>query len=211
VDLRLVAECVDVPVEQMVDLNPSLLRRTTPKDQSFDLRLPEGSKEKYETAIATIPVEKRVAWRYYKVQPGDMLAGIARKYRTTERAISQANNLQGTQLSSEAKLVIPVNGASANSRIVYSRYASHYKTHGGDTVLTVAEDFGVPPDRLRRWNGLKGNDLRHGRVLVVYKPLVPGEADKAPPRRHKKTAHGTAKSRAAAAPKQKTSLNAKSE
>ena len=96
VDLRLVAECVDVPVEQMIDLNPSLLRRTTPKDQSFDLRLPEGSKEKYETAIATIPVEKRVAWRYYKVQPGDTLAGIARKYRTTERAIAQANNLEGT-------------------------------------------------------------------------------------------------------------------
>jgi len=211
VDLRLVAECVDVPVERMADLNPSLLRRTTPKDQSFDLRLPEGSKEKYETAIATIPVEKRVAWRYYKVQPGDTLAGIARKYRTTERAISQANNLQGTQLSSEAKLVIPVNGASANSRIVYSRYASHYKTHGGDTVLTVAEDFGVPPDRLRRWNGLKGNDLRHGRVLVVYKPLAPGEADKAPVRRHKKSAHGTAKARAAAASNQKTSLNAKSE
>src|SRR5436305_562327 len=89
VDLRLVAECVDVPIEQMVDLNPSLLRRTTPKDQPFDLRLPLGSKEKYETAIASIPVEKRVAWRYYKVQPGDTLAGIARKYRTTERAIAQ--------------------------------------------------------------------------------------------------------------------------
>ncbi len=198
VDLRLVAECVDVPLEQMVDLNPSLLRRTTPKDQSFDLRLPQGSKEKYETAIASIPVEKRVAWRYYKVQPGDTLAGIARKYRTTERAISQANNLQGTQLSTEAKLVIPVNGAGANGKILYSRYASHYRTHTGDTVFTVAEDFGVPADRLRRWNGLKGNDLRHGRVLIVYKPLAPGEADKAPARRHKKTAKGTAKPKARA-------------
>src|SRR6476646_4019866 len=111
VDLRLVAECVDVPVEQMIDLNPSLLRRTTPKDQPFDLRLPEGSKEKYEAAIATIPVEKRVAWRYYKVQPGDTLAGVAGRYRTTERAIAQANNLQPGPLASEAKLVIPVNSA----------------------------------------------------------------------------------------------------
>lgn len=212
VDLRLVAECVDVPIEQMVDLNPSLLRRTTPKDQAFDLRLPPGSKDEYEAAIATIPVEKRVAWRYYKVQPGDTLAGIARKYRTTERAIAQANNLQGGPLASEAKLVIPVNGA-ANGKIVYSRYASHYKTHTGDTVLTVAEDFGVPPDRLRRWNGLKTNTLRHGRVLIVYKPLAPGEADKAPARRHKKTAHGTTKpkSSAAAVTKEKTALNAKSE
>jgi membrane-bound lytic murein transglycosylase D len=211
VDLRLVAECVDVPVEQMIDLNPSLLRRTTPKDQPFDLRLPEGTKDKYQAAIATIPVEKRVAWRYYKAQPGDTLAGIARKYRTTEKAIAQANNLEGTALAPEARLVIPVNG-SANGKIVYSRYASHYKTHTGDTVLTVAEDFGVPPDRLRRWNGLKGNGLRHGRVLVIYKPLGPGEADKAPPRRRKKTARGMAKPKdTAAATGKQESLHASSQ
>jgi peptidoglycan lytic transglycosylase D len=184
VDLRLVAECVDVPVEDLIDLNPSLLRRTTPKDQSFDLRLPGGSKAQYETAIAAIPVEKRVAWRYYKVQPGDTLAGVARKYRTTERAIAQANDLQGTELTADAKLVIPING-STNGKIVYSRYPSRYKTHTGDTVLTVAEDFGVSPEKLRRWNGLKGNGLRRGRILVIYKPLAPGEADKAPVRRHK--------------------------
>jgi membrane-bound lytic murein transglycosylase D len=213
VDLRLVAECVDVPVEQMIDLNPSLLRRTTPKDEPFELHLPVGSKEKYEAAIATIPVEKRVVWRYYKVQQGDTLAAIARKYRTTERAISQANDLQEKELTAETKLVIPLNGAGAGGKIAYSRYASHYKTHTGDTVLTVAEDFGVPPDRLRRWNRLKGNDLRRGRVLVIYKPLGPGEADKAPVRRRKKTAKGTTgtKFRATAAKSSKQPLTAKNQ
>ncbi len=213
VDLRLVAECVDVPLEQLIDLNPSLLRRTTPKDQPFDLRLPEGSKAIFETAIATIPVEKRVTWRYYKVQPGDTLAAVARKYRTTERAISQANALQGVELTTEAKLVIPVNGSGVNGKIVYSRYPSRYKTHTGDTVLTVAEDFGVPPERLRRWNGLKGNDLRRGRILLVYKPLAPGEPDKAPAGRRKKTAQTASKpkSTAAAAPAEKQTATAKSQ
>ncbi len=190
VDLRLVAECVDAPLDQLIDLNPSLLRRTTPKDQPFDLHLPEGTKDKYETAIASIPVEKRVAWRYHKVEAGETLAGIARKYRTTERAIAQANDLQGATLAADSKLVIPVSGAGANGKVVYSRYPTRYKTHTGDTVLTVAEDFGVPPEKLRRWNRLKGNDLRRGRVLLVYKPLGPGEADKAPKRR--KRTHKTA-------------------
>ena len=213
VDLRLVAECVDTPLEQLVDLNPSLLRRTTPKDQSFDLHLPAGSKVKYETAIASIPKEKRVVWRYYKVQQGDTLTGVARKYRTTERAISQANDLQGTELATDVKLVIPVSGAGANEKIVYSRYPSRYKTHTGDTVLTVAEDFGVPPERLRRWNGLKGNGLRRGRVLIIYKPLAPGEPDKAPARRRKKAHTSTAKPKSdtAAAPGQKEPLNAKTQ
>ncbi|HZD95134.1 MAG TPA: transglycosylase SLT domain-containing protein, partial [Candidatus Sulfotelmatobacter sp.] len=98
VDLRLVAECVDVPVEQLINLNPSLLRRTTPKDQPFELHLPEGTKGGYETAIAVIPREKRVSWRYYQVQSGDTLAGVARKYRITERALAQANDLQESTL-----------------------------------------------------------------------------------------------------------------
>lgn len=194
VDLRLVAECVDAPVDQLIQLNPSLLRRTTPKDQPFDLRLPEGTKEKYETAIASIPEDKRVAWRYHKVERGETLAGVARKYHTTERAITQVNNLKGSELVAESRLVIPVSASAAGvGKIVYSRYPSRYKVHSGDTVLSVAEDFGVPADRLRRWNRLKGNDLRRGRMLVVYKPLGPGEVDRAPRKRHKGPAHRSSK------------------
>jgi len=207
VDLRLVAECVEAPLEMLIDLNPSLLRRTTPKDQSFELHLPEGTRDKYETAIAVIPVEKRGVWRYYTVQDGDTLPAVARKYHTTERAIVQANNLQGTELAADTKLVIPVSGGGASGKVVYSRYPTRYKTHTGDTVASVADDFGVPQDKLRRWNRLKGNDLRHGRVLVVYKPLAPGEVDKAPRRR--KSTHKTA-AKGAASTKPAASLNAQS-
>jgi peptidoglycan lytic transglycosylase D len=187
VDLRLVAECVDAPVDQLVDLNPSLLRRITPKDQPFDLHLPPGTKDKYETAIASIPESKRVAWRYHKVQSGETLVAIARKYHTTERAIVQVNNLREDHLLADTKLIIPVSGA-ASGRIVYSRHPSRYRVHSGDTVLSVAEDFGVPPERLRRWNHLKGNSLRRGRLLVVYKPLGAGEVDHSP-RHAAKAAH----------------------
>lgn len=192
VDLRLVAECVDATAEQLIELNPSLLRRTTPKDEPFDLHLPPGTRDKYETAIAAIPQDKRVIWRYHKVAAGDTLAGIAHKYHTTQHAIEEVNSLQTAELTPDTKLVIPISGsAAALGRIVYSRYPSRYRVHSGDTVLSVAEDFGVAPERLRRWNRLKGNSLRRGRMLVVYKPLAPGEADKAPHRRHR-TAHKSA-------------------
>jgi membrane-bound lytic murein transglycosylase D len=196
-------------VEQLVDLNPSLLRRTTPKDQTFDLHLPEGSKEKFETAIASVPKDKRVSWRYYKVQAGDSLTAVARRYHTTERAIAQVNSLTANELVADSRLVIPVSSVDSD-KIRYSRYASHYKTHTGDTVLTVAEDFGVAPERLRRWNGLKGNELRRGRLLLIYKPLAPGEADKAPLRR-KKTAHAATASpaKAGTATSNKETLNAR--
>src|SRR5579871_3906603 len=90
VDLRLVAECVDASVSDLQDLNPSLLRMTTPKDREFDLRLPEGTKDKFQSAIAAIPLDMRVWWRYHKVKPGDTLASIARQYRTNARDIAEA-------------------------------------------------------------------------------------------------------------------------
>src|SRR5256884_2722010 len=40
VDLRLVAECVDVSAAALRDLNPGLFRMTTPRDQEFELHLP---------------------------------------------------------------------------------------------------------------------------------------------------------------------------
>jgi membrane-bound lytic murein transglycosylase D len=193
VDLRLVAECVDVPVERLVDLNPSLLRRTTPKDQPFELHLPAGTADKYRAGIAAIPKDKRVLWRYHKVESGDTLASLARKYHTTERAISSANGLEGRELLADTKLVIPMTGAAPGEGVTaYSKRPTRYKVRKGDTVLSVADDFGVPPDKIRRWNRLKGNQLRRGRLLVIYKPLGPGEVERTSSRRHK-TSHKSAK------------------
>jgi len=208
VDLRLVAECVDATLEDLEELNPSLLRRTTPKDQAFELHLPQGSLEKYMASIEAIPRDKRVSWRYYKVQPGDTLAAIARKYHATERSIAEANGLQDSTVARDARLVIPVSTVGLD-KVHYSRYASHYKVHTGDTVLTVAEDYGVPPESLRRWNHLKGNDLRRGRLLVIYKPLGPGDADKAPVRHSRKRSPATAAKKKAVTAGRKESLNAR--
>jgi peptidoglycan lytic transglycosylase D len=175
VDLRLVAECVDAPVETLADLNPSLLRMTTPKDEDFDLRLPAGTRSKYEQAILAIPVDKRVWWRYHKVAPGETLASIAAKYHTRAQAIAEANDLEGKELSPDAKLIIPVAPGKGGGELVYAKRATRYRVRKGDTVLSVADDFGVPPEKLRQWNRLRGNDLRKGRVLFIYRPVRAGE------------------------------------
>jgi membrane-bound lytic murein transglycosylase D len=191
-DLRLAAECVDVPVAQMEELNPSLLRGTTPKGHGFDLHLPAGTREKYETAIAAIPVDKRVFWRYHRVEPGETLAGIAKKYHTTEHAIAQANNLEPEASLREARLVIPATGtAPSEGKIGYSKRATRYKVHTGDTVLSVAGDFGVPADKVRTWNHLKGNQLQHGKVLLIYKPVNSPDARLVSAKQHHKPKKST--------------------
>src|SRR5579884_2829910 len=175
VDLRLVAECVDASVNYLQELNPSLLRMTTPKGEPFTLRLPAGTAQKYQTAIAAIPDDMRTLWRYYKVEPGDSLASIARRYHATPASITQANNLPADYVEVGSKLIIPVSGGRADDTTAYSKHPTHYKVRKGDTLYSVADDFDVPVEKLRKWNHLRGSALSPGRNLVIYKP-VGGEA-----------------------------------
>jgi membrane-bound lytic murein transglycosylase D len=172
-----VAECTDSSTALLQELNPSLLRMTTPKDMDFDLHLPQGTAAKFETAVAAIPQEMRVYWRYHLVQSGETLSEIARRYHTTASAIAEANNLEGTDLALDSKLIIPVSPSKAAAEpsghaavVGFSKHPSHYTVRKGDTVLSVADDFGVPAEKLRQWNHLKGNVLRPGHSLTIFKP-----------------------------------------
>lgn len=179
VDLRLVAECIDASVTTLQELNPSLLRMTTPKTGDFDLKLPEGSGEKYHGAIAAIPVNKRVWWRYHKVSAGETLTAIARQYRTTSKAITEVNGLGADEIEPETKLIIPMAAGKyfpgGVGAMHFSTRPTRYKVRRGDTVLSIADDFGVPADKLRKWNRLKGNKLKAGRTLVIYRPVAQPE------------------------------------
>ena len=176
VDLRLVAECVDATPAQLQELNPSLLRLTTPREGTFELHLPRGTKDQYQTAIAVIPSDMRLWWRYHKVQPGDTLASLGRSYRVTAKSIAAANQLDGTELEADAKVIIPVAAGKhpASDTATYARRITRYKVHAGDTVETVAENFGVPAKMVRSWNGLRsGDSLRGRKVLAVHLPVTP--------------------------------------
>ena len=181
VDLRLVAECVDVSASDLQDLNPSLLRLTTPKDREFELHLPAGTKDRYLTAITAIPPDMRVWWRYHKVAPGDTLASVASAFHTSRQAIVQANNLDGdNELKAESELIIPVAPGKHPSDEVasYSRRATTYRVRRGDTVETVAENFGVPPAMVRRWNHLKSDSVAGRHVLYIHLPVAPDASAK---------------------------------
>jgi peptidoglycan lytic transglycosylase D len=175
VDLRLVAECVGSTSSELQDLNPSLLRLTTPREGTFELHLPTGTKEHYTTAIASIPTDMRLWWRYHTVHSGDTLASLARNYHTTAKSIAGANHLDGTELEADAKLVIPVAPGKhpMSDAATYARRITRYKVHAGDTIETVAENFGVSPQMLRRWNGIHGDNLRGRRVLALHLPVSP--------------------------------------
>ena len=116
VDLRLVSDLVNAPVDELMALNPSLLRMATPPDIAFDLHLPAGGAALFEQRIAGIPESKRTSWRYHRVTADDSLASVARTYHVTIADLADANQMREDQgLSGMEALVVPVAPVAAPS------------------------------------------------------------------------------------------------
>ena len=185
IDLRLVAETIDVDVDTLRNLNPALLRLATPDDPSFEMHLPVGSAGKFSAEIADIPADKWVSWRRHRIEAGETLTSIAKKYRVTPAAISDANNLdRHAALDVGEKLIIPAAApAESKSRLV------RYRVRKGDTLGGIADRFSVPTEDVRKWNHMNTNHVSRGMVLRIY--TVGGAPEVAPEHSRPKTSSKT--------------------
>jgi membrane-bound lytic murein transglycosylase D len=166
IDLRLVADVTNSSLLEIVALNPSLLRMTTPRDMSFDLHIPPGTLDVFATRIKAIPEDKRASWRFHVVRSGETLDGIATALHAHASDIARTNGLKADDaVDTGDELVIPVAGAVANAG------PQRYAVRRGDTLITVADRFGVSVEELRRWNHLSSNFVKPGNSLAVVAPV----------------------------------------
>lgn len=94
-DLEVAAKAAGTNLETIKRLNPELRAWCTPKGRSYQLRIPAGSKDAFFANLAQVkdwnPGPKVLV---HKVQKGEFLGKIAKKYRTTVRAIITHNELK---------------------------------------------------------------------------------------------------------------------
>ncbi|MBS1802177.1 MAG: transglycosylase SLT domain-containing protein [Acidobacteria bacterium] len=169
-DLRLVSDIVGAPVDELIALNPSLLRMATPPDTEFDLHLPAGTAALFQEKVAAIPASKRDSWRYHKVTPDDTLASVAHTYSVSVAALADANQIEtASKLDGIDALIVPVAARAASSS-----HTVFYTTRRGDTLVSVADRFGISLSQLRRWNMLPASGIRvdAGRRLHVAEPTI---------------------------------------
>ncbi len=184
VDIRLVSDLVGAPVSEMLALNPSLLRMTTPPETAFDLHLPAGTTTLFNDRIAMVPEDKRNSWRYHPVAAGDTLSSVAREFRVEPSALAVANQLHSDDsLAGIQALVVPV-----PLSVAPSTHTRLYTVRRGDTLVTIADRFGVSLTELRRWNKLTGVRVEPGHRLRVAEPTV---VQRTSSRHRRKTSNAT--------------------
>jgi len=166
IDLRLVADVTASSVPEIVALNPSLLRLSTPGDMDFDLHLPAGTKALFADRLKDIPQNRRASWRFHIVKPNETVEGIASALHAHAADIAETNGITTQDpMAVGDELVVPVQSvASAGT-------PQRYTVRRGDTLGTIADRFNVSLDDLRRWNSLSSSTVKPGHALYVAEPV----------------------------------------
>jgi membrane-bound lytic murein transglycosylase D len=130
-NLALIGDALDAPMPEIQQLNPALLRGTAPS--GYDLRVPKGTAEQVESALAKVPSEIRAWARLHRVQYGESLTGLARSYSVSPAAIASLNGISQTTPGDE--IVIP--GAYHEISVPATRYAG--RTTGKRTAVAAGK------------------------------------------------------------------------
>lgn len=100
----------------------------------------------------------------HKVDPGESLTALARRYRTSIKAIQEENPGLSSGLKAGEVIKVPYTAA------VRSVAAAGRKTHSvaaGQGLYAIARIYGVSVSDLRTWNGLTSDNLYEGQELAV--------------------------------------------
>lgn len=87
--MALIAEAVDRPLSELREMNPSILRSVVPAGHA--VHVPKGTLAQVQAAMQVVPETHRDSWRVHRIEEGETMADLARRFNTTPAALLAAN------------------------------------------------------------------------------------------------------------------------
>ncbi|HTO92413.1 MAG TPA: LysM peptidoglycan-binding domain-containing protein [Candidatus Sulfotelmatobacter sp.] len=197
VDLRSVARLAECGVDELKELNPAVVRHALPgKDGITTVRVPRGKGELISSKLqagASIPLAD-VTVRH-RVRSGETLQAIANQYHVSAQALARANGIgrkrplrRGMVLAVpasrdlDAPLLVDASDPRASTSYVPPRELkvpaqlsgqstaegrTTHVVHRGETLASIADQYGCSASDIRRWNHLSTTYLRRGTRLKI--------------------------------------------
>lgn len=176
IDLRVAARLAEMPVEELIALNPGHNRPVVSSAVAPTLVLPA------DRAVAFVHnlenhAEPLSAWQTYTFKRGDHLGKIAAAHGLSEARLRQVNGLgRYSGVKPGHELLVPAEGAKIEPDplpLFRSPYTTPqgptivYRVKSGDSLWSIARRHRVTVSELRAWNGIDGKILRPGQRLLI--------------------------------------------
>ena len=185
-NLDLAAKSCGTTFETIKELNPDLRHWCTPPNYpDYQLKIPKGTKQRFEAEFAKIPENQRftekILYTRYKAGKRDSLKSVARRFDTTPAALAELNSLSAKSRLAGKSLIVPARQTvdfshegrtprTARAAASKGNYSKYYTVKKGDTLGALAKRFNVTPKLLTAWNNLKTTvALKPGRRIIIAK------------------------------------------
>jgi murein DD-endopeptidase MepM/ murein hydrolase activator NlpD len=131
------------------------------------------------------PVMAKASGLHIKVQRGDTLFSLSRRYGVSVETIQSANNLADARLSEGQELIIPgahhevaaLEPAPAPRASAPARPGeTAYTVEKGDTPHSIAEKLGANENAIIARNNVRPDDLQIGQKLIIPRGSAPAVA-----------------------------------
>jgi membrane-bound lytic murein transglycosylase D len=173
--LQLVADATDSNVDYIRTLNPELKRDTTPRGDTYNVRIPAGRAKQFAALIQRIPPERRETARLISVAPGEDWQSIANRTGLNAAQLQAMNS--GVDLKSTTKLVAPSGGVKLTKWVRSTASTSEgapaagietVRARKGDTIARIAAARNLDANDVARLNGISVNaELRAGQQIKI--------------------------------------------
>jgi membrane-bound lytic murein transglycosylase D len=179
VQLKAIAERLDMDINDLKDLNPELRQDYTPK-VAYPLKVVKGKGELLLSKLDDIPlyrppVTASANYIEHRVRSGESLSVIADRYKTSIKAIMDMNSLKKKDyLKVGWKLKIPTGKGYVSSEVSASSYQEgsgkepiKYVVKEGDSLWNIANRYHTTINAIKALNGLQNANLKVGQVLII--------------------------------------------
>ncbi len=175
-DLRVIAECAGEPVETIRTLNPVLRRLATPADRTLRLARALGPRRDRGRLRQDAAAREARQLPQARGPPGPEPGQHRPRERSqrTRRGRGQ-RHAPGKRLRRGTELIIPI---PAHTRVATARHERgldasegrrvRHRIKPGDTLVSIAAQYGTTVRELRTWNRLRNTRIAAGSVLTIY-------------------------------------------
>src|SRR5690606_4215909 len=159
IDLNVAAKLAEMPVEELIALNPGNNRPVVSSEVSPQLVLPT---DRADVFISNLAAHKKPlsSWKSYVYKRGDTLAKVAKAHGITVAQLREYNNLRPyAHLRPGQRLLVPVKDRADMAvlppglpKIAPAGANQYHIVRRGDTLYEIARKYNLRVADLKRWN-----------------------------------------------------------
>ncbi|MCX6187441.1 MAG: LysM peptidoglycan-binding domain-containing protein [Bacteroidetes bacterium] len=147
-------------------IDTTVYNQTVYEDPLKNIETTEPSTENTLNYFDTLESLKKDLSFFHTVQKGETLFRISKKYNIRVDALQFLNNLNGTTLVVNQKLIINPNLPSADTK--EPQVAPGYHTvRQGETIFSISKMYSISKSELKATNNLTSDTIKIGQQLVI--------------------------------------------